>query len=99
MGKERTQYDCNFKDNAFKLSYERKNVSVLAREPGISSNLIYRWRKEAEEYGDGSFPGNGIQKMTPEEKELADLKEKMRILELENEIFKKAVHIFSRDNR
>lgn len=99
MGKERTQYDRSFKDNAVKLSYERKSVSELARELGIPSNLIYRWRKEAEEYGEGSFPGNGIQKMTPEEKELADLKEKMRKLELENEILKKAVHIFSRDNR
>ncbi len=48
------------------------------------SNLIYCWRKEAEEYGEGFFLGNGIQKMTPEEKELADLKEKMRKLELEN---------------
>ena len=99
MGKERKHYDRSFKDNAVALSYDRKNVSELARELGIPSNLIYRWRKESEEYGEGSFPGNGFQKMTPEEKELADLKEKMRNLELENEILKKAVHIFSRDNR
>ena len=98
MGKERTHYDSAFKENAVKLSYERKNVSELARELGIASHLIYRWRKELEKYGKGSFPGNGIIKMTPEEKELADLKERMRKLELENEILKKAVHIFSRDN-
>ena len=89
MGKERTHYDRVFKENAVKLSYERKNVSELARELGIASHLIYRWRKELEKYGQGSFPGNGIIKMTSEEKELADLKEKMRRLELENEILKK----------
>lgn len=34
MGKERTQYDRSFKENAVKLSYERKNVSdnLLNRE-------------------------------------------------------------------
>ena len=61
---------------------------------GSVSQLIYRWRKEREKYGKGSFPGNGINKMTPEEKELADLKERMRKLELENEILKKQCSSF-----
>lgn len=43
MGKKRTQCNRNFKDNAAKLSDERKNISELARELGIPSNLIYRW--------------------------------------------------------
>lgn len=76
MEKERMQYDRSFKDNAVKLNYDRKNISELAKGLGIPNNLIYRWRKEAEEYGEVSFPGNGTQKMTPEEKELPDLKEK-----------------------
>lgn len=96
MGKERTLYDCSFKYNAVKLSYEHRNVSELSRELGIPSNLTYRWRKESEAYGEGSFPGNGNQKMTPEEKELAELKEKMRILGPENKILKKShAHLFS----
>lgn len=99
MEKERTHYDRSFKEHVVKLSYERKHISELARELGIRSNLIYRWRKELEEYGNSSFPGNGIQKLTQEEKDLVILKEKMRKLELENEILKKAVHIFSRDNQ
>lgn len=68
MRKERAQYDDRNLKNAVKLSYERKNVSELARDLDISSNLIYCWRKETKEYRDGSFPSNGIQKMTPEEK-------------------------------
>ena len=42
------------------MSYERKNVSRLARELGISAAFIYRWRKEYAQYGKGSFPGNGL---------------------------------------
>ncbi len=37
MKKERTHYDSLFKENAVKLSYERKNVSGLARELGVSA--------------------------------------------------------------
>lgn len=99
MAKERIVYDKSFKENAVKLSYERKSIAELARELGISSHLIYRWRKEFESFGGGSFPGNGIAKMTPEEKEVAVLKERIRQIELENEILKKAMHIFSRDIR
>lgn len=41
MRKERPQYDDRNLKNAVKLSYERKNVSELARDLDISSNLIY----------------------------------------------------------
>lgn len=99
MSKERTKYDQSFKENAVKLSFDRKNVSELARELGISSALLYRWRKEYAQYGKESFPGNGKPKLTEEEKEIANLKAKLARLELEHEILKKAVHIFSRDER
>jgi len=51
-------------------------VSGLARELGVSATLIYRWREEYSQYGKGSFPGNGITKMTPEAKELSDMKKR-----------------------
>ena len=98
MTKERKHYETSFKEHAVKLSYERSNLSELAKELGISAQLIYRWRKEVERFGSGSFPGNGKPKLTAEEKELIELKEKMRRIELENEILKKALHIISRDD-
>ena len=98
MKKERKHYEPSFKEHAVKLSYERKNLRELAKELGIRSELIYRWRKELEHFGTGSFPGNGKPKLTSEEKELSELKEKMRRIELENEILKKALHIISRDD-
>jgi transposase len=98
MNQKRKNYDSSFKENAVKLSYERKNVSELAHELGIESVLIYRWRKEYSQYGPGRFSGHGKAKLTPEEKELAELKEKLRRTEMENEILKKALHIISKSD-
>ncbi|MCI1785265.1 MAG: transposase [Bacteroidales bacterium] len=61
MKKERTHYDKSFKENAVKLSIERKNISDLAQELGIKPFLLYRWRKEYLKEGSFSFPGNGVQ--------------------------------------
>ena len=99
MKKERTHYDKLFKENAVKLSYERKNVSELARELGISPMLLYRWRKEYESEGTLSFPGNGIQALSDEAKELADLKKKLQEAETERDILKKALGIISKSDR
>ncbi|WP_320036524.1 transposase [uncultured Bacteroides sp.] len=96
---ERKEYDSDFKVNAVKLSYERKNLTGLSRDLGITPYLIYRWRKEYSQYGEGSFPGNGVPKLTPEEKEIAELREKLRKIEVENEILKKALHIISKSDR
>jgi transposase len=49
MRKQRTHYDKAFKENAVKLSLERKNVSDLAHELGISPALLYRWRTETDQ--------------------------------------------------
>jgi transposase len=57
MRKQRTPYDKAFKENAVKLSFERKNVSHLAHELGISPTLLYRRRKEYQEReGETVFP-------------------------------------------
>ena len=41
MRKQRTHYDKAFKENAVKLSIERKNVSELAHELGVEPLLLY----------------------------------------------------------
>jgi transposase len=50
MKQSRKIYDRAFKE---KLSYERHNISELAREP--TAPQLYKWRKEYEEFGQGSF--------------------------------------------
>ncbi len=46
---KRKTFSKQFKENAVKLSYQRKNQAALARELAIGSNLLYKWRKESEE--------------------------------------------------
>lgn len=99
MTKTRKKYDRAFKERAVQLSKERKNVSELARELGIKPVQLYRWRKEEEEFGTGSFPGNGNVKQTPEQERISALEKKLKDAELERDILKKAIGIFSKSDR
>ncbi len=60
MRKQRNHYDKTFKENTVKLSFERKNVSELVQELGVEPFMLYRWRKEFQNNGPLSFPGNGV---------------------------------------
>jgi len=52
---------------------ERKNVSELAQELGISPLLLlYHWRKEFRENGETGFPGNRVQFLSDVEKRIAE---------------------------
>jgi len=89
MKKQRKHYDKAFKENAVKLSFERKNVSELAHELGVEPLLLYRWRKEYQEKGSLSFPGNGVQSISEEAKKVAALEKRMFDTETERDILKK----------
>ncbi|MFV8270942.1 transposase, partial [Flavobacterium sp. GT2N3] len=73
MKQVRKIYDRAFKEKAVQLSYERHNISELARELGVTAPQLYKWRKEYEEFGQGSFPGNGNLKQTPEQELISEL--------------------------
>lgn len=99
MTKNRKKYDRTFKERAVSLSKDRKNISELARELGVSAAQLYKWRKESEEFGSGSFPGNGNIKQTPEQERISALEKKLKDSELELEILKKAIGIFSKNDQ
>jgi len=46
MRKQRTHYNKAFKENAVKLSFERKNVSELAHKLGVEPLLIFSFMKD-----------------------------------------------------
>jgi transposase len=77
----------------------RTNISELVRELGISVTLLYKWRKEYEEFGEDSFPGNGNLKLTPEQEKIHELERRLKNAELERDILKKAIGIFSKNGR
>ena len=55
MKQTRKIYDRAFKEKAVQLSFQRTNVSELARELGITTPQLYKWKKEYLESGLGSF--------------------------------------------
>ena len=99
MEQGRKSYDPDFKIKAVELSYNRSNLSEVARELGLKVSLLYKWRKDYQEYGQGSFPGNGNLKLTPEQERIHELEKKLKDAELERDILKKAISIFSKSDR
>ncbi|WP_337833474.1 transposase [Flavobacterium kingsejongi] len=68
---------------------------------GVRNNSpqLYKWRKELQEFGEGSFPGKGNLKLTPEQEKIHELEKKLKDAELERDILKKAIGIFSKNGR
>jgi transposase len=60
MKRWRKIYDSAFKTKAVQLSNERSNISELTRELEIKVTMLYKWRKDYEEFGEKSFPGKGL---------------------------------------
>ncbi len=98
MGKQnRRKYDTDFKRNAVLLSLENsRSVKEVADNLGIHKDLIYQWRKKYDQLGELAFSGNGIQALTPEQKRIKELEKKLKDTEIERDILKKAMAIFSR---
>jgi len=91
-----TKFTPEYKKEIIKLVTEqKKGCTEVARSIGVSDTTIREWVKKYSEYGKDAFPGKG--NLRPDDKEVRDLKNKIRDLEMENEILKKAMHIFSRD--
>jgi len=80
------------------LANAREDISALAAELDLRADLIYRWRREALANLGASFPGQGNKTMTEEQKEIARLKKELRDAQLERDILKKAVSIFSKSD-
>jgi transposase len=73
------------------LSYARGSVVEICRELDIPTSVLSRWRRESDTYGKNSFPGKGNPKLTDEQREIAELKKRLRDAELEHDILKKAL--------
>ena len=89
-GKKR-RFDRDFKISAVKMVTEGGHkASEVARSLGIEANQLYLWKKKFGDQGEKAFVGKGH--LT----ELAALRRKLREVEMERDILKKAVGIFSK---
>jgi transposase len=98
MSEQRKAYAKEFKLMSVELSNTRSDLAALAKELDISPSVLYRWRKEYSSKQDSSFPGNGKVILTEAEQELARVKKELRETQMERDILKKAVSIFSRSD-
>ena len=96
MGQRRS-YTEEFKKDAVELSINSdKTIKEIAEDLGINYGNLTRWRREYKQKGNLAFPGNGNQKLTPEQQKIKELKDKFKEVKLERDILKKAVAIFSK---
>ena len=79
------KYDVQFKQEALKQVENGRSVSSVAQGLGISEALLYQWRKR---YSQGASPN--------QTGELDALRKQVKQLEMERDILKKALTIFSR---
>lgn len=83
------KYDNEFKQQALKKVFDGQSVAGVSRELGVAENLIHKWKRDALENGSNGVTGAEL-------KENAALKKRIKELEMENEILKKAALIFGR---
>ena len=95
MGTQKRSYNLNFKTKSVELSNQRGSLSDVAQELNISSDNLKRWKKE---YKEGKFSGT-IKIKSPEKQELIRLQKELADVKLERDILKKAVGIFSKNDR
>lgn len=98
MKRERRHFDQEFKLMAVNLCHSGKTTRQVAEELDIRPDIVRRWKRELEQYGEGSFSGYGNANLTPEQKEIIRLKKELKEAQIERDILKKAVSIFSRND-
>ncbi len=88
---KKKRFDREFKISTIKMITEGGHKAVeVARSLGIHERQIYNWKKKFSDHGEKAFPGKGH--LT----EVAALRRKLRDVEMERDILKKAVGIFSK---
>jgi transposase len=92
------QFDREFKKDIAKLFQEgKRTASSLAAEVGVHENTIYKWADAFAADPDNAFPGSG--NMKPAEDELRRAQRRIRELEEENDILKKAAAYFAKHSK
>jgi transposase len=89
-----TRYPPEFRRRAVELARRReKPIAQLAADLGVSDASLHAWLKQAD------IDEGGAEGLTSDERaELVRLRRANRVLEMENEILKRAAAFFAREN-
>ncbi|SMO97953.1 transposase [Gracilimonas mengyeensis] len=95
---ERRTFTKEFKLDVIQQSYHRDNIRELANELDLRPELIYKWRTQYQNSPVASFPGKGVEALSPQEQKLRALQKENAELRMERDILKKAIGIFGKTN-
>ena len=82
--RRRRKYDEEFKRQAVAMVRNGQPVRSVAQALGISENVLHRWKREA------------LDSQPNSELEVEKLRQRLKQVEMERDILKKALSIFSR---
>jgi len=92
----RRQFTDTFKSEAVRLTRESgRPVAQVARELGISDNVLYRWRSEQQQI---ESQGRTRQAVRAEQDELTRLKRENETLKKERDFLQRAAAFFARES-
>ena len=96
QARQRRSFTREFKEGAVRLVLEEgKTLAQVGRDLGVYPSVIGQWVKQAEiDQGKGR-PGAIT---TAERQELSELRKKVRVLEMERALLKKAAAFFAKEN-
>ncbi len=78
------KYDDEFKQQSVRKILAGQSVASVSRELGVAEGVLHNWKKAK------------LEKSSSAEQEVLELKKRLKEVEMENEILKKAALIFGR---
>ena len=93
---QRKRYTKQFKEEAIPLvNQEGVSLTQIARDLGISAEMLRRWRKDATTLGPQAFRGQGY----AHDEELAKLKRELGQVKRERDFLKDAAAYFAQESK
>lgn len=97
MPKQRKKYTTEFKREAVGLVTEHGySYAEAGRSLDVNGNMISRWHRELINDAHEAFPGHG--KLSPEQQRIQELEARVKRLEMEKAILKKATVFFAKES-
>jgi transposase len=92
------QFDPEYKKEMVRLVEELgKSPADVAKDIGVTATSVRRWVKQYGNQGEAAFPGKG--KLHPANEAIRKKDKRIKELEEENAILKKAMSIFAKDGK
>ncbi|MFK7946241.1 MAG: transposase [Saprospiraceae bacterium] len=88
---KRRRYEAKFKDQLLELHANGRSMRSLSESFGINENLLYKWKRLSN--GSNNLASKEIKE---ELEEVKNLRKRLKEVEEERDILKKALSIFSR---